>query len=80
MLGPPQKPVCDYIDFDEGGGSLVYSTGKEVLHYSLSGTKSDDFIDKRSYKGGAMPYTIKICPEDAAQNFVMVAIGFRLEF
>merc|ERR1711990_13522 len=48
------KHESDY----EGQKSLVYCTGKDVYHYLM--TSSDSFVDRRSYKGGALPSTLKI--------------------
>ena len=42
--------------------SVVFCTGKEVFHYPFPSDGSYH-IDKRSYKGGALPSTIRICPK-----------------
>ena len=47
----------------------VYCTGKDVYHYKLSGTKNENYIDRRSYKGGALPSSLKICPELGMEIF-----------
>ena len=58
----------------EGQKSLVYCTGKDVYHYLM--TSSDSFVDRRSYKGGALPSTLKICQRTATLDTLRVAIGF----
>ena len=39
-------------------------------------TSSDSFVDRRSYKGGALPSTLKICQRTATLDTLRVAIGF----
>ena len=71
-------PVVDVIDFEHEGGSVVYCTGKDVYHYKLGGVKSETYVDRRSYKGGALPSSLRICPESVSINpdYLLVAIGF----
>ena len=53
---------------------MVYCTGKDVYHYLM--TSSDSFVDRRSYKGGALPSTLKIRQRTATLDSLRVAIGF----
>lgn len=55
--------------------SVVFCTGKEVFHYPFN-SDGTYHIDKRSYKGGALPSTIRICPKTASEASLRVAIGF----
>lgn len=55
--------------------SLVFCTGKEVFHYEFQSDGSNH-VDKRSYKGGALPSTIRISHQTASEDSLRVAIGF----
>ena len=50
-------------DLTRDPDSVVFCTGKEVFHYpfSIDEKSSAYHIDKRTYKGGALPSTIQIC-------------------
>jgi len=56
--------------------AVVFCTGKEVFHYPFHSEGAPYHIDKRSYKGGALPSTIRICPKTAGEESLRVAIGF----
>jgi len=56
--------------------SIVFCTGKEVFHYNFHHDTNPRHKDKRIYKGSALPSTLSICPSDASEDHVKVAIGF----
>ncbi|CAG5109499.1 Oidioi.mRNA.OKI2018_I69.chr2.g4027.t2.cds [Oikopleura dioica] len=56
--------------------SIVFCTGKEVYHYNFHHDTNPRHKDKRIYKGSALPSTLSICPADASEDHVKIAIGF----
>ena len=57
--------------------AVVFCTGKEVFHYPFHSDGAPYHIDKRSYKGGALPSTIRICPKTGRENVMSLTCKLK---